>query len=296
MIMTIENGRARSTGDREEEQGMSGNRAASEPTASLGGWRPVKFSAAAPQRPVPAPVVPSGRDPFSALLAAEISASDLEGAFPAFTPRPAGCKEGLAGLFSARPAARPLPVPPEGIAVQPRGIRVETDRLVLRVLRLDDFDDYFAVAADPETFRYSQRGAMTSDEAWTRLLRHVGHWAVMGWGLFAIEEKATGRFVGEAGLGDFRRGLGEDFDGVPEAGCTIARWAQGLGYATEAMEAALAWIDANLGAPRTVCLVNARNTASLRVAEKVGYERFGLRSYRGYDAVLFERRRQADTN
>ena len=294
MIMTIENGRARSTGDSEEEQAMGGNRAASEPSATLGGWRPVKFGAAAPQRPAPAPVDPSRRDPFSALLSAGTSASDLEGVFPAFVSRSTGCQEGLAGLFSARPAARPLPLPPE--AIQPRGIRVETDRLVLRVLRLDDFDDYFAVAADPETFRYSQRGAMTSDEAWTRLLRHVGHWAVMGWGLFAIEEKATGRFVGEAGLGDFRRGLGEDFDGVPEAGCTIARWAQGLGYATEAMEAALAWVDAKLGVPRTVCIVHARNTASLRVAEKVGYKRFALRSYRGYDAVLFERRRPADTN
>ena len=57
----------------------------------------------------------------------------------------------------------------------------------------------------------------------------------------------------------------------------------------------MAWIDANLAAPRTVCLVNARNSASLRVAEKVGYERFGLRSYRGYDAVLFERRRHTET-
>ncbi len=174
---------------------------------------------------------------------------------------------------------------------QPRGIRIETERLVLRVLGLEDFDDYAAVSADPETFRFSERGPMTSDEAWTRLLRHVGHWALMGWGLFAVEEKATGRFVGEAGLGDFRRGLGAHYDGVPEAAWTIAGWAQGRGYATEAMAAALAWVEQRLGAERSVCLIHVDNAASRRVAEKLGYSAFAECAYRGYDALLFERKR-----
>ena len=173
--------------------------------------------------------------------------------------------------------------------IQARGGRIETERLVLRVLGLDDFDDYFAVAAHPDTFRYSERGPMSSDEAWTRLLRHVGHWALLGWGLFAVEEKATGRFVGEAGLGDFRRGLGPHYDGVPEAAWTIAHWAQGRGYATEAMMAALAWTETHLGAERSVCLIHTDNTASLRVAEKLGYKAFAECQYRGYDAILFER-------
>ena len=173
--------------------------------------------------------------------------------------------------------------------LQPRGIRIETDRLVLRVLGLEDFDDYSAVSADPATFRFSERGPMSPDEAWTRLLRHVGHWALMGWGLFAVEEKATGRFVGEAGLGDFRRGLGSHYDGVPEAAWTIAPWAQGRGYATEAMEAALAWIEQRLGSERSVCLIHVDNAASRRVADKLGYRAFAECAYRGYDALLFER-------
>jgi len=176
---------------------------------------------------------------------------------------------------------------------QPRGIRIETERLVLRVLGLEDFDDYAAVSADPATFLFSERGPMTSDEAWTRLLRHVGHWTLMGWGLFAVEEKATGRFVGEAGLGDFRRGLGAHYDGVPEAAWTTAGWAQGRGYATEAMEAALAWVEQRLGAERSVCLIHVDNAASRRVAEKLGYRTFAECAYRGYDALLFERKRPA---
>ena len=145
MIMTIENGRGRSTGDRDEEQA---NRAASEPAATLGGWRPVKFSAAAPQRPAPAPAVPSRRDPFSALLSAEISASDLEGVFPAFTSRSAECKQGLAGLFSAKGGAAASPR--LGHAFSLAGSRRD-DRLSCASLH-SDFDHYFAVAADPETF------------------------------------------------------------------------------------------------------------------------------------------------
>jgi RimJ/RimL family protein N-acetyltransferase len=111
----------------------------------------------------------------------------------------------------------------------------------------------------------------------------------MGYGLFAIEEKETGRFVGEVGLGDFRRDLGPDFDGVPEAAWTIARWAQGHGYATEAAAAAHAWMEVRVNATRTVCIIHPSNESSLRVAAKLGYVPFGERSYRGYSVLMLER-------
>jgi RimJ/RimL family protein N-acetyltransferase len=175
-------------------------------------------------------------------------------------------------------------------------VRLETERLVLRSLRLSDFDDYFAVSADPETFRFSERGAMSSDEAWTRLLRHAGHWSLLGYGLFALEEKETGRFVGEAGLGDFHRGLGPAYEGVPEAAWTVAPWAQGRGYATEAAAAAIEWMERTFAVERSVCLIHAGNTASLHVAGKLGYCPFAQRSYRGYPAVLHQRTRRASRN
>ena len=166
---------------------------------------------------------------------------------------------------------------------------MKTERLVLRVLRPDDFDDYFAMSADPATFRYSERGPMTGDEAWTRLLRQAGHWALLGYGLFAVEERESGRFVGEAGLGDFRRGLGPSFDTVPEAAWTLAAWAQGRGYATEAASAALRWVEERLRVPRTVCLIHTANLASLRLARRLGYISFEEITYRGYPALLHER-------
>ena len=172
--------------------------------------------------------------------------------------------------------------------LQPCRVRLETERLILRGYRVEDFEPYFEMSADPETFRFSDRGPMTSDEAWSRLLRHAGHWALLGYGFFVIEEKGSGRFVGEAGFSDFRRQLGPHFDGVPEGGVAISGWAKGLGYATEATEAAIAWIDAR-GTPRTVIMIHAENAASRRVAAKLGYKAFEERTYKGFPALLHER-------
>jgi RimJ/RimL family protein N-acetyltransferase len=279
MLMMMTDDHAYPPESRGDEPESGGERARR--PADLGGWRPANFAPGVPRPRADAPPRPADLTPLRAIMpGTRFTPRPSEAANPAALPA-GSCKEGLAGLFSASPSVRR---PAE------TGVRLETERLILRILRLEDFDDYFAVAAHPETWRFSERGPMTSDEAWTRLLRHGGHWTTLGWGPFAVEEKATGRFVGEAGLGDFHRGLGPDYDGVPEGAWTIAPWAQGRGYATEAMRAALAWIETLLGAPRTVCLIHARNTASLRVADKLGFKAFGERRYRGYDAMMFERR------
>lgn len=179
------------------------------------------------------------------------------------------------------------------MGVPPREVIIETPRLVLRRHRADDFPAYREMCADPEMARFSGKSPSGSEEAWMRLLRNIGHWSLMGYGFFAVEEKETGRLVGEAGLGDFRRQLGPALEGDPEAGWGIARSLQGRGYATEAAAAALAWIEAHFGVRRTICLIHAENIASIRVAEKLGYTPFGECAYRGYSAITFERLRAA---
>jgi RimJ/RimL family protein N-acetyltransferase len=173
----------------------------------------------------------------------------------------------------------------------PRDIVAETPRLVLRRHIAADFPAYFEMCADPAMSRYSGRTPAGSEEAWMRLLRQVGHWSLFGYGFVAIEEKATGRFVGEAGLGDFRRRLGPAFDDAPEAGWAIVRSAQRQGYATEAAAAVLQWIEERFPVPRTVCLIHAENRASIRVAEKLGFTPFAACTYRDYPALSFERPR-----
>lgn len=166
---------------------------------------------------------------------------------------------------------------------------IETERLVLRIHRSDDFPAYFQMLSDPDGFRFSTFQPMSRDEAWNRLLWNIGHWSLLGYGLFAVIEKASGRLVGEVGLGEFRRLLGAQFDPYPEASWIITGWAQGQGYATEAAAATLDWMEIKFAANRTVCLVNSDDCESLTLARKLGYLPFAKRAYRGHAAVLHER-------
>lgn len=173
-------------------------------------------------------------------------------------------------------------------------IKVETARLVLRKYGRRDQDFLHRMVADPETFHFSHRGAMSSEESWSLLLRHLGHWQLFGYGVFAILDKTTGEFLGETGVCDFRRSLGADFDFFPEITWSIVPAAQGRGYATEAAAAALEWLEREHRRKRTVCLIHEGNAASIRVADRLGYQPFERRPYRNYTALLMAREPASD--
>ncbi|MCM8556726.1 GNAT family N-acetyltransferase [Sphingomicrobium sediminis] len=166
---------------------------------------------------------------------------------------------------------------------------VETERLMLRPMRIEDFNDYAAMMGAADAFEFSDRGPLTRDEAYTRLLRQVGHWTLLDYGTFGVFERYSGEFVGEVGYGDFQRNMGDGFDGVPEACWTIAEAYRGQGYAQEAAHAALQFTEDRLIASRTVALIHEDNGASIHIARKLGYKPFGERQYRGYRAILFAR-------
>jgi RimJ/RimL family protein N-acetyltransferase len=168
--------------------------------------------------------------------------------------------------------------------------RLETPRLVMRGYRLEDFGDSFAMWADPEVTRYVGGRPFTEEEVWARLLRYAGHWVLLGYGCWVVEEKASGRFVGEVGFFDFRREITPSLAGAPEAGWVLAPWAHGRGFATEALVAATAWLEEHLGRVRTVCMIDEGNTASIRVAAKAGYHEWTRTTFQGTPTILFERR------
>ncbi|WP_174274508.1 GNAT family N-acetyltransferase [Sphingomonas bacterium] len=170
---------------------------------------------------------------------------------------------------------------------------IETGRLRLRLHRPDDLDRRSAIRMQPETMRHIGGAAASlpqaREESWARIQRYVGHWALFGWGLFAIEERATGLLIGEAGIADFHRGLRPDFDATPEGAWLLAAEAGGKGYATEAMQAAIDWFDRNRGRERIVCVIDGQNLASIRVAYKLGFGRYDEIDYHGQPKLLFER-------
>lgn len=166
---------------------------------------------------------------------------------------------------------------------------IETQRLILRPYTLNDFEPYCAMMPDPDVVHFIGWAPLSQEGAWNRVLRYSGHWSLLGYGLFAVIEKETGRFVGETGLADFHRGLGEGLDGVDEAAWVFASYIHGRGYGFEAAAAAHRWYDTEYGRPRTVCLIHPLNIASRRLAEGLGYKAFGECAYRDNPAIMLER-------
>jgi RimJ/RimL family protein N-acetyltransferase len=167
--------------------------------------------------------------------------------------------------------------------------RLETARLLLRPHRLDDFEDCCFLTSDPEAVRMIFQREMSREDTWNRMLRFVGHWVMLGYGMWLVEEKAAGRVVGEVGIADFHRGLGEDFDPFPEMAWMLAHDVHGRGYATEAATAVLRWMESAFAPERTVCIIDPDNGPSLRVAEKLGFHSFGKAEYKGKQVLKLHR-------
>lgn len=168
---------------------------------------------------------------------------------------------------------------------------IETDRLVLRRHRLEDADDLQTLWTDPDVVRFI--GAPSSrQESWARLLRYAGHWSLFGYGYFAVEERESGRFVGDVGVAHFRRdGLDEPEDSA-EAGWVLSGACHGRRYGTEAATALHRWIDGTLTCARTHCIIDPDNAASIRLARSLGYEQHADVVYRGSRVLLLVRDRR----
>jgi RimJ/RimL family protein N-acetyltransferase len=166
---------------------------------------------------------------------------------------------------------------------------VETERLILRGNHVEDFTDLAAIWGDPEVVRFISGKTFSREESWARLMRYLGHWALLGYGFWAIEEKASGRYVGETGLADFRRDLTPSLDGMPEVGWVLAPWAHGKGYATEAVSAAVRWGERKFGKTPLCCIIAPEHKASINVATKCGFRVFARTTYKGGDTIIFRR-------
>ena len=109
---------------------------------------------------------------------------------------------------------------------------IDTERLTLRGWRESDLDAYAAMMADPEVMRFLG-GASSRGDAWRGMATLIGHWALRGFGLWAVERKSDGALIGRVGI--------QYPEGWPstEVAWTLARPYWGQGYATEAAQASL---------------------------------------------------------
>lgn len=170
---------------------------------------------------------------------------------------------------------------------------LETARLRLRPHRRADYAGCKTLWQHPETIRFIGGAAQDDQAVWFRLLRYGGMWPLLGFGFWVFEDKADRTYLGEGGLLDAARGI-EALEHMPEVGWALMPQAHGKGLATEAMQAILAWTDANLHVTRTACIIDPGNAPSLRVAGKLGFEEAERLDYHDKPTVLLCRER-ADT-
>jgi RimJ/RimL family protein N-acetyltransferase len=166
-------------------------------------------------------------------------------------------------------------------------VTLETNRLVLRMLRESDLDAYAAMCADAEVMRYIGPGKpLSRAEAWRNLALMVGHWQLRGYGIWAVEDRQSGVLVGRVGLW-----YPEGWPGL-EVGWMLRRPDWGRGFATEAARAALAYAFSVLGSPRVISLIHPDNVASIRVAERLGERPEGKAEVLGGEVLVYGIRRE----
>lgn len=168
---------------------------------------------------------------------------------------------------------------------------IVTERLTLKASELSDFEDSVAMWSDSIVTQFVGGRPSTPEESWARLLRSRGLWPLLGYGYWAVRETSTGHYVGEVGFADFHREIEPSFHNQPEMGWVLAAWSHGQGFGTEAVTAALAWIDQALAPPRIPCIIDPGNAASLALARKTGFKVVTHTTYKDAPIMLLERTR-----
>lgn len=170
---------------------------------------------------------------------------------------------------------------------------LETPRLILRGHGVEHLADTLALWSHPEVVRHLGGRPFTEEEVWLRLLRYAGSWSLLGYGFWRVELRETGAVVGDVGFHELHRETEPSFSGEPEVGWVLRPEFHGKGLAREALDAALAWGDRHIAAPRFACIINAENAPSIRLAEATGFVDTGAIRYRGGSMRLLFRPRSS---
>lgn len=162
-------------------------------------------------------------------------------------------------------------------------IRLETERLILRMWREEDFEAYARIHGDGEVMRFlgPTGEPLSRMEAWRHLATMVGHWHLRGYGHWAVEEKSGGALVGRIGFLN-----PEGWPGF-ELGWTLGREHWGRGYATEGARRALAYAFTEMNREHVISLIQPGNRNSIRVAERMGEKLEGRTDLFGKDVLIY---------
>lgn len=166
---------------------------------------------------------------------------------------------------------------------------LETERLILREFRSEDLDAHAATLGDEEVMRHIGGKPVNREDSWRRLMSGAGMWSLIGMGPWAVEQKSDGRMVGHCGFFQFNREIEPSILGEPEMGWIFDRSVHGQGIAFEACQAALEWAEREIGAQSYPAIIDLENSASMKLAERLGFVRQGDGVYRDEPIAFFRR-------
>ena len=158
---------------------------------------------------------------------------------------------------------------------------LETERLALRLFRESDTDAYAEMVGDPEVMRFLGGRPVPRAEAWRNMAMMLGHWRLRGYGMWAVEEKASGEMVGRVGCWK-----PEGWPGL-EVGWTLRRRFWGRSFATEAARASVNYAFDVLNQARVISLIAPENVNSIRVAERLGEKPEGEWEVFGTKVIIY---------
>jgi RimJ/RimL family protein N-acetyltransferase len=147
------------------------------------------------------------------------------------------------------------------------GPTLETPRLILRPPIQADFDSFAAMAQEAETMRFIG-GQASRDQAWRYMAILSGSWTLLGYSMFSVIEKETGRWIGRLGPW-YPGGEAGGWPGA-EVGWGLIASAQGKGFALEGSTAAINYVFDVLGWDRMIHCIHKDNLPSIRLAERLG--------------------------
>ena len=162
--------------------------------------------------------------------------------------------------------------------------QLETERLRLRLFNYDDIQVMFELGSDPEIIRYAENEPLKDlQEARQRLEEGpLSDYEKYGYGRFAVELKETGKVIGFCGIKYI-----EEID-LPEVGYRYLTEYWGRGIGTEAARACVEFARDDLKIKKLVAMIIPENTASIRVAEKLGMTKGPLIHIYGVEALQYE--------
>jgi RimJ/RimL family protein N-acetyltransferase len=157
-----------------------------------------------------------------------------------------------------------------------------TERLLLRSFVPDDLGPYAEMMADADVTRHLGAGhPLSRADAWRQLVMFLGHWELRGFGLWTVEERGTGQFLGRIGC--------QEPEGFPafEIAYVLAKPSWGKGYAREGASAALDFARNVLGHVEITSIIRPANSATIRVAQSLGAAAAETVEFFGANSVLY---------